>query len=705
MRSIHVLAFFAVILLTGCSHSNNNTGEIHHDIHVIVDPDNASIQVTDSIVFPKELKETRFVLNKNFDVRAIGAKIRELDSEYKKHFRYYQLSEISPNQPNKPNQPDQTDRPDQSDRKVQIIYQGKLTKSFSPSKNIMPNIIFDEDFFYLDGSSAWYPRFDNAPYVSFSLTVEKPIEWEIISQGKRTKTDDSTSYEIDKPQDDIYLLGGKYNRYSRTIQLSDQDIEIEVYLFSANPALARKYLDKSVEYITDFSETIGSYPYSKFAVVENSYQTGFGMPGFTLLGSRIIRFPFILNSSLPHEILHNWWGNGVFVDYQAGNWSEGLTAYMADHFYQEKIGKDVEYRRKALERYANFADKQRDFPLAEFTSRHNESSQAVGYSKSMMVFHSLRKQVGEQLFDANIKKLWEKFKFKPASFNDVISALASGSQIDVDQFINQWLSGKGAPEVTIDDLSLDKRASGYLLELVLNQNQPGKAFKIHLPIHIYLDSNQSPLVKTMIMNDKNSTLSLKLDRHPNSIQVDPNFDTFRLLSTGERPSSLGRFFGAKQQLLVIPGTADKNMIDAWEELARQWNRTYGNVAVIQDNEIDSLPTDQPVWLLGWENKFLHDSAQRFSSFVYELSTSEKKLTVSNNNFSKEQHALVVMDVDNTKKPFGFISANNAETVKQLARKLPHYKSYGLLVFDAKTYSNILKNHLPVFHSPLKVTFE
>ena len=31
------------------------------------------------------------------------------------------------------------------------------------------------------------------------------------------------------------------------------------------------------------------------------------MPSFTLLGSSIIRFPFILNSSFPHEILHNWW--------------------------------------------------------------------------------------------------------------------------------------------------------------------------------------------------------------------------------------------------------------------------------------------------------------------------------------------------------------------------------------------------------------
>ena len=65
------------------------------------------------------------------------------------------------------------------------------------------------------------------------------------------------------------------------------------------------------------------------------------MPSFTLLGPQIIRFPFILTSSYPHEILHNWWGNSVFVDETRGNWCEGLTAYIADHLMQEQRGEDA----------------------------------------------------------------------------------------------------------------------------------------------------------------------------------------------------------------------------------------------------------------------------------------------------------------------------------------------------------------------------
>ena len=66
------------------------------------------------------------------------------------------------------------------------------------------------------------------------------------------------------------------------------------------------------QYLAMYDQLIGPYPYPKLALVENFWETGYGMPSFTLLGPTVLRFPFILRSSWPHEILHNWWGNGVF---------------------------------------------------------------------------------------------------------------------------------------------------------------------------------------------------------------------------------------------------------------------------------------------------------------------------------------------------------------------------------------------------------
>ena len=174
------------------------------------------------------------------------------------------------------------------------------------------------------------------------------------------------------------------------------NISTSVFLRGADPALADQYLGAIGEYVDMYSRLLGPYPYDKFAVVENTWESGYGMPSFTLLGPKVMRFPFILHTSLPHEILHNWWGNGVYVDYAHGNWSEGLTAYLADHLLREQAGEGVGYRRNALLRYSNYVSAGNDFPLRDFQGRHNEATQAVGYDKALMVFHMLRMQLGDQ---------------------------------------------------------------------------------------------------------------------------------------------------------------------------------------------------------------------------------------------------------------------------------------------------------------------
>src|SRR5262249_34773097 len=161
------------------------------------------------------------------------------------------------------------------------------------------------------------------------------------------------------------------------------------FLRKPEQALADRYLDATVQYLDMYRGLLGPYPYSKFALVENFWETGYGMPSFTLLGEQVIRFPFILHSSYPHELLHNWWGNGVFVDLAGGNWCEGLTAYLADHLIAEQRGQGAEHRRAILQRVTDYVTPENDFPLTRFLSRHNAVTEAVGYGKTAMVFNML----------------------------------------------------------------------------------------------------------------------------------------------------------------------------------------------------------------------------------------------------------------------------------------------------------------------------
>ncbi len=78
--------------------------------------------------------------------------------------------------------------------------------------------------------------------------------------------------------------------------------------------LADGYLDDTRRYLELYGEEIGAYPFTEFSVVASPLPTGFGMPTLTYIGAEVLKLPFIRATSLGHEVLHNWWGNGVYVD-------------------------------------------------------------------------------------------------------------------------------------------------------------------------------------------------------------------------------------------------------------------------------------------------------------------------------------------------------------------------------------------------------
>jgi len=654
-----------------------NASTVQHDFQVTLQPTQARISVIDDLQLPANTPDNlEFTLRSSLTVTAQGADLQRLAKSEQGRLQRYRLFNLSAN------------------RKVKLSYEGNITTDPPQGPFGMPSAVLSEDGVYLDSASAWYPAFRDYPWVTFSLRVDSPPGWEVISQGKRTGLDGGFRFAMPHPQDDIYLLAGRFQHYRQT----QNGIELEVYLLEADAELAKRYLQASAEYVRFYSERIGFYPYAKFAVVENRWQTGYGMPSFTLLGSRVIRLPFILHTSLPHEILHNWWGNGVYIDFTSGNWSEGLTAYLSDHLDSEQRGEDSAYRRKALERYANFAARERDFALAEFRSRHDEASQAVGYSKSLMLFHMLRQQTGDRVFNERIRQLWQQYQFQPASFVNVIETLHGGRKQDSDTFINQWLYRTGAPGLALGKVQVSEQAEGFRLSLEVIQTQSAPPYKLSVPLEVHLADSDTPVRQMITLSGQRNVFNLSFTRSPQSVTLDPGYDVFRLLDPAETPSSLGRLFGARKQLLVLPTGVNAQQRQAWQKLAAAWSAQFHNVELVDDSELSQLPLNAAVWLLGWENKLLTAHQARFNTVTQQLTGITA--AINQQPYTSSEHAVVLLDPDNSRSPLGFIGAEQPETISALARKLPHYSSYGRLAFELPGVQNIIKQSLPVTVSPL-----
>jgi len=395
--------------------------------------------------------------------------------------------------------------------------------------------VISSDGVFLSGSSYWYPTFEDQDLLSFTLDVKGPDRFQFVSQGKRREywRDDHRHvvWHTDTPQDEIYLVGGQWVEYAR----DEGSFATYAFLRSPDQTLAEKYLGKTGPYVRMYEALLGRYPYPKFALVENFWETGYGMPSFTLLGSTVVRLPFILTSSYPHEILHNWWGNGVYVDYREGNWCEGLTAYLADHLMAENRGEGPMYRRTTLKHYADYVTGGQDFPISRFRERHNPVTRAVGYGKTLMFFHMLRLELGDEQFIDALRTFYQENLFKRVSFSVLADTFSRVAGSDLRPLFMQWVQQAGAPVLQVKHVRVEQQDKTYQVRARLEQVQGGTPYYLRVPVFVTAEGEEQAKMRPIVMNNRETDLTFTMSSRPIRLDIDPEFDVFRRLDRAELP--------------------------------------------------------------------------------------------------------------------------------------------------------------------------
>jgi len=582
-----------------------------------------------------------------------------------------------------------------------LTYRGKLdfgfetpgqeyARGFSETAGVIRN-----EGVYLAGSTLWYPYLGEVLF-TFDLSVDAPAGWQLISPGSGSAgdADGRAQWRVKTPVDELHIVGGPLHRHTRQAGA----VTAEVYLRKDDAALAAKYLEATARNLEMYRTLIGPYPYDKFALVENFWETGYGMPSFTLLGPQIIRFPFILTSSYPHEVLHNWWGNGVFVDYASGNWCEGLTAYLADHLYKEQSGSGAEYRRDTLKKYRDFVREAHDFPLTEFRSRHSPATEAVGYGKALMTFHMLRQRVGDAAYVRGLQRFYREQRGKRASFTDLARAHGAAAAIDLDAFMQQWTTREGAPELRLREV---RRLPDGRIVGELQQVQSGAPFTVDVPMVVRTAQGAESFTV------QSASASTRFELAPKAtalaLEVDPQFDLFRLLHARETAPSLGQIFGEPRVLAVLPAAAPAAELAAYRKMLDFWSGGGAQqFEIVTDRQLKQLPADRAVWVFGRGNAWAERSygAEAAPDFRRE----PEALVLGGSRLAFADRSLVVVrrHPRNELKAMGWITLESLAAADGLARKLPHYGKYSWLGFSGTEPTNTDKGEWTTGDSPLRV---
>ena len=473
---------------------------------------------------------------------------------------------------------------------------------------------------YVSSESRWYPDVPES-LSTYSLLVAVPSGWTVVTQGKAGESracptglclnDQMVLMEwiVTQPSEAITLVA---NRFVATVRdwtaLTGQKIQLETYLFPDDAHLAEEYLDATARYLEAYIPLLGPYPFEKFAVVENFFASGFGMPSFTLLGSGVIKRHYVQPYALGHEIVHSWIGNGVFNRIDRGNWVEGLTTYLANYYWHELTGdwaQAREQRRLMVQGYNLHVPPERDYPVGQFMQKQDEQDNAIGYQKSAMLFHVLRQEVGEEPFWRALKTLVAQYRGSHAEWRDLERVFAEESRQDLRWFFTQWVEQAGAPLLSLSGAVARPVAAapGQAFQLEATIVQSGNPFRLSIQLLIRMEGDREQ-VMTVPLRELRERILLTLPARPISLELDPDFMTFRRIARQSLPPVLNHYVTDLRRSVLIAFTDEPGHPSPLGDLvsrieAQEEQKPFGERATIASLAHDGLlPQEGSVLVLG-----------------------------------------------------------------------------------------------------------
>jgi len=527
---------------------------------------------------------------------------------------------------------------------------------------------------FLPAGTGWLPLTED-DWIAFTLKVAVPAPYRAVSTGRleqETLGDETNeaSFAADYPAEPPSLFAGPYEVRER----EEDGVRLRTYFHAELGELSDGYLEDAARFIGRFSAQIGPYPYRDFHVISAPLPVGLGFPNLTYIGRRVLPLPFIRGRSLAHEVLHNWWGNGVAIDYAGGNWAEGLTTYMADYALAADRGEEQarEMRLGWLRDYAALPA-ERDAAVTSFTSKRHDASQVIGYNKVAFIFHMLRLEVGEAAFTEALRLFWQRERFRVAGWAEIQQAFEEVSGADLSTFFEQWLTRSGAPQLSLEDITVE--ADGRSLSLVLAQRGP--AYRLSVPVNIGTGAGVER--KTAVLKENESTITLALDAPATAVHVDPDHDLFRRLLPGEAPPILRDVTLAADALTVLASGADDGPA---RELADRMLDTPLEV-VGADSAADA---NAPLLVIGLTDRI-------------EALLKQTGLATVPQTLAGRGSARVWTASRDGGRPMLVVAADDADALQALLRPLPHYGRKSYLVFEGRRA--VESGIWPATESPLR----
>ncbi|MBI4204002.1 MAG: hypothetical protein HY527_03160 [Betaproteobacteria bacterium] len=415
----------------------------------------------------------------------------------------------------------------------------------------------------------WYPVVEGT--YRYHLTATLPRDFVAVSEAdtvQRTEAGGQATYSFDLPypQRDWDGITFVASREWASRSGKYKDIDLTVHLHRRNAERLDEMMRDAQRYLRQHEEVLGPYPFKRLTIVENPVPITYSLSMFTyvLLSQRSVAAPVPEDSALNHEIAHEWFGNLVLADDEGGNWAEGLASYFSDHLENERLGRAWERRQRMMNVYQHNVGDRAAFPLSGFTAADDRNARLVGYAKSALVIHMLRRLVGDEAFLRAIRDFVTANRLRAASWTDIRHSFERTTGKDLGWFFKQWVDGIAMPELALEQVAAVATGDKHELRLTLTQQPPGSLLSV--PLTVYFERGGSEVIDLKISGEREEFRFL-LNGKPVRVVLDENYDVFRRLTPPEVPPMIDTLLTRQRVTLLAPPGEDakfRALIDAFE---------------------------------------------------------------------------------------------------------------------------------------------
>ncbi|MCK6478873.1 MAG: M20/M25/M40 family metallo-hydrolase, partial [Planctomycetes bacterium] len=158
----------------------------------------------------------------------------------------------------------------------------------------------------------------------------------------------------------------------------------------------------------------------------------------------------------------------------------------------------------------------------------------IGYGKGSMVFHRIRRAVGDDAFFGALRDVVKEFTGRRASWDDLRQAFERRGGRQLKAHLDQYLDRTGAPVVLLEGAAAAADAEGWQVTGAILQR--GEPWFLTLPLVVETAAGRE--TTTVDVSGERTPFSVRTRSLPLRVLLDPDSECWRGYAPGEAPAML-----------------------------------------------------------------------------------------------------------------------------------------------------------------------